>query len=126
VNSRGHVRRTGSNQKLIPERGLIGNVVKLWHKGDPKKFKTSDLVQTYFPELQEGGAPLVWKTLKDFPDYEGTVIGSIRNRSTRYELPIKMLDGEAKVALWKDGVKKSYSITDLIESAFSSEVKSEA
>lgn len=127
VNSRGHVRRTGSNQKLIPEKGLMDNVVKLWHKGDPKKFKTSDLIALYFPELHEGGAPVVWRQLKDFPDYEVTVFGSIRNRSTRYELPVSMRDGEAKVALWKDKVKGYYGITGLIEEAFSSEVtKSEA
>lgn len=122
VNSRGHVRRVGTSQKLIPQKGLIDNVVKLWHKGDPKKFKVSDLIRTYFPEMEEGGDPIEWKQLKDFPDYEVTVFGSIRNKDTKYELPILAMTGyEAKVALWKGGVRSLCAIMPLIEEAFSNE-----
>jgi hypothetical protein len=127
VNSRGHVRRVGSTQKLIPESGLIGNVVKLWNKGDAKKVKTSDLVKQYFPELEEGGSPIEWRTLKDFPDYEVTPFGGIRNRSTKYDLPVLAMDGfEAKVALWKDGVRGTYGIAKLIEETFSKSTNSVA
>lgn len=119
VNARGHVRRTGSNQKVALETGLIDQKVKLWHKGDAKKFKTSDLVAKYFPELQEGGSPVEWRQLKDFPDYEITVFGSIRNRATKYELPILAMAGyEAKVALWHDGIRDLVGVVSLIEETF--------
>lgn len=125
VNARGHVRRTGSNQKVLLEKGLIDQKVKLWHKGDAKKFKTSDLVLKYFPELQEGGSPVEWRQLKDFPDYEVTVFGSIRNRATKYELPVLAMAGfEAQVALWKEGNRNVCGIVKLIDETFTSEVVS--
>lgn len=123
VNSRGHVRRAGTRQKLIPEKGLIDNVVKLWHKGDPKKFKISDLVKKYFPELDEEGSPIDWRQLEDFPDYEIAEFGGVRNRSTKYELPVLAMAGyEAKVALWKDGERGLYGVAKLIEETFVPEV----
>jgi len=127
VNARGHVRRAGSKQKLILEQGLIDQKVKLWHQGDPKKVKTSDLVKQYFPELQEGGSPVEWRQVESFPDYEVTVFGSVRNQYTKYELPVLAMAGfEARVALFKDGIREVRSVLGLIEEAFPSGVKVEA
>lgn len=127
VNARGHVRRAGSKQKVMLQQGLIDQKVKLWHQGDPKTVNTSDLVKQYFPELQEGGSPVEWRQVESFPDYEVTVFGSIRNRHTKYELPVLAMAGfEAKVALWKDGIRHTPGVVMLIDGAFPSEVAVEA
>jgi hypothetical protein len=125
INSRGHIRIAGNGKKLIPEKGLIGNSFKLWHKGDPKKYKAADLLRKYFPELMEGGRPIEWRTLEEFPDYEVSAIGTVRNIKTRYELPIIRTNGlDAKVALYKDRERGVYILNDLIKATFGAEAKS--
>lgn len=120
VNSRGHIRHSRSKQKLIQEKGLISGVYKLWHRGDAKKFKGSDLAKQYFPELQGGGRKVEWRQLENFPDYELSEIGIVRNIKTQYDLPILRMSGyDAKVALWRDGERATYSLADLIAETFS-------
>jgi hypothetical protein len=124
VNQKGHVRLASTRRRLIHEKGLIGNVVKLWHNGDAKRFRTSDLVAKYFPDEDKYGG-VEWRTLEKFPDYEINTIGIVRNLTTKYELPILQMKGyEAKVALWKDGERSSLFVKDLLAETFS-EVKTE-
>lgn len=122
VNSRGHVRFFRNKQKLIPERGLITGVYKLWNQGDAKKIKAIDLLNRYFPELQEGGRQVEWRQLVNYPDYEASETGIIRNRSTKYEIPILRLGGfEPRVALWKNGVRNVCFLVQIMSDTFSKE-----
>ena len=60
-----------------------------------------------------------WKQLKNFPGYEGSTEGRIRNIRTQHVLsPVASPDGSMKVSLQKDGRQRSVKVKRAIAETY--------
>lgn len=61
----------------------------------------------------------IWKPLKNFPGYEGSTEGRIRNIRTQHILsPVASPDGSMKLSLQKDGLQTSVKVKRVIAETF--------
>lgn len=61
-----------------------------------------------------------WKIIEDYPNYEVSNIGRVRNKTTKYVLKPQQFIGKKYyyVPLWKDGAEKKKRIHRLVAEAF--------
>lgn len=59
-----------------------------------------------------------WRQISDFPNYEISNLGNVRNRKRQKQLSPFTSDGYNQIILWSNGIRKHHRISRLVARMF--------
>jgi hypothetical protein len=63
-----------------------------------------------------------WRVIPAYPDYEVTIIGKVRNKTSKLIVPPFMIDGQEykgiHVTLFVQGVRETVDVWSIVQNAF--------